>query len=117
DAKPDSPWEPAKETAVPSEAIEAIKEIARAEGRAEALHGMPVVPPIVLPQQRTIDLPARPPAPSPSPGTTPIPSPQPGGDDAGTNPAPSPVPSLPKNEDRPQPQRRPRRGTKEGTRR
>ncbi|MFI9553756.1 hypothetical protein [Nonomuraea endophytica] len=40
DAEPAPPWELKKETPVPSEALEAIKAIARAEGRAELRNGV-----------------------------------------------------------------------------
>ncbi|MEU6789906.1 hypothetical protein ABZ912_62925 [Nonomuraea angiospora] len=115
DAEPASPWAK-KETPVPSEAIEAMKAIARAQGRAEAKHLMPVVPPlVVLPQQRTADLSASPFVPVLPPGTEPVSSSPRSGDCAGTNTVSSPSNSGDETGDRPRPQERTRRGTKEGT--
>jgi hypothetical protein len=115
DAEPASPWAK-KETPVPPEAIEAMKAIARAQGRAEAKHLTPVVPPlVVLPQQRAADLSAGPSVPVLPSGTEPVLSSPRSGDGAGTNAASSPSNFRDETGGRPRPQERTSRGTKEGT--
>ncbi|WP_431928464.1 hypothetical protein [Nonomuraea jabiensis] len=142
DAEPVPPWKSKKETPVPSEAIEAMKAIARAQGRAEAGRLMPVVPPlVVLPQQRTADLSAGPSVPAqpdgddhletrgrtvngarpfaavpvfPS-GTEPVSSSARDRDGTGTNTASSPSNPGDETGDRPRQQEGTKRRTKEGT--
>ncbi|MEU6789980.1 hypothetical protein ABZ912_63310 [Nonomuraea angiospora] len=116
DAEPAPPWKSKKETPVPSEAIEAMKAIARAQGRAEARHLMPVVPPlVVLPQQRTADLLAGPSVPILPSGTEPVSSSPRSGDGAGTNTISSPSNPGDGTGDRPRQQEGTKRRTKEGT--